>query len=496
MTIDDSTGARTALDYPAEDLRRRTPSTSPPAPSIPEEEVTQRAKTSAKLYGVVTPEPAAVKAALSPNIHPYLTQPDLLVLDNLFHDVHTNIRGNTNEKAEKPAPETIEALANDTDINHDHDAESVARLKALNDPNHADFQPTVFVTWDAKDIPAPINEYIIKPYARVAMRIVRHPTDVVFLTHILLYSTVNLGSAMFLMFYHFSYLHGIAHAVYTLWCAGSFTLLMHNHIHNNGVLAKDWRWLDMTFPYVLEPLMGHTWDSYYYHHVKHHHVEGNGPDDLSTTIRYQRDDVFHFLHYVGRFLLFIWAELPLYFYRKGKPNLAIRSLVSEVASYAFMYGMTRLNPQAATFVFLIPFVQLRLGLMIGNWGQHALVDELEPDSDFRSSITLVDVPSNRFCFNDGYHTAHHLNPLRHWREQPVHFLQSKEAYRDGRALVFHNIDYLMLTVTLLRKNYLHLADCLVPMGEQIGMSREEVAEMLRTKTRQFSEEEIRSKFGK
>ncbi len=54
--------------------------------------------------------------------------------------------------------------------------------------------------------------------------------------------------------------------------------------------------------------------------------------------------------------------------------------------------MTALNPRAATFAFLIPFVQMRIGLMIGNWGQHALVDELEPDSDFRSSITLVDVP--------------------------------------------------------------------------------------------------------
>ena len=30
--------------------------------------------------------------------------------------------------------------------------------------------------------------------------------------------------------------------------------------------------------------------------------------------------------------------------------------------------------------------------MIGNWGQHALVDDLEPNSDFRSSITLIDVP--------------------------------------------------------------------------------------------------------
>ena len=117
-----------------------------------------------------------------------------------------------------------------------------------------------------------------------------------------------------------------------------------------------------------------------------------GPNDLSTTIRYQRDDLFNFLHYVGRFLLFIWIELPLYFYRKSKPQLAIRALLSELASYALMYSMYRLNPRAATFALLIPFVQLRLGLMIGNWGQHALVDELEPDSDFRSSITLVDVP--------------------------------------------------------------------------------------------------------
>ncbi|KAK3110037.1 hypothetical protein LTR53_016102, partial [Teratosphaeriaceae sp. CCFEE 6253] len=220
-----------------------------------------------------------------------------------------------------------------------------------------------------------------------------------------------------------------------------------------------------------------------------------GPDDLSTTIRYQRDDLLNFLHYVGRFLLFIWIELPLYFYRKGKPNLAIRALLSELASYAFMYCMYRWQPRATTFTLLIPFVQLRLGLMIGNWGQHALVDELEPDSDFRSSITLVDVPSNRFCFNDGYHTAHHLNPRRHWREQPLHFLQSKEAYRSGRALVFHNIDYLMLTVTLLRKDYLRLADCLVPMGDQIRMSKQEIADMLRTKTKAFTEEEIRQKFG-
>lgn len=103
------------------------------------------------------------------------------------------------------------------------------------------------------------------------------------------------------------------------------------------------------------------------------------------------------------------------------------------------------NTHATTFVFLTPLVRMRIALMTGNWGQHALVDEVEPDSDFRSSITLIDAPvrslpsvrkpcvlntlqSKRYCYNDGYHTLHHLNSLRHWREHSVAFLSQKQQY--------------------------------------------------------------------
>jgi hypothetical protein len=102
--------------------------------------------------------------------------------------------------------------------------------------------------------------------------------------------------------------------------------------------------------------------------------------------------------------------------------------------------------------------------------------------------------SNRFCFNDGYHTSHHLNPRRHWRDHPHAFLKAKDKYSKEGALVFQNIDYLEITFRILTKNYEHLAKQLVPMGEQIGMSQTELAEMLRTKTRKFSEEEISAKF--
>jgi hypothetical protein len=179
---------------------------------------------------------------------------------------------------------------------------------------------------------------------------------------------------------------------------------MHQHIHQRGILAKDrgplLRALDSLFPYLTDPLMGHTWNSYYYHHVKHHHIEGNGPEDLSSTIRYQRDDVFHFLHYLGRFMLLVWLDLPRYFLRKGRTGMAFRAGGWELVSYALIYTLYRLNSQATTFVFICPLVLMRVGLMVGNWGQHAFVDADEPDSDFRSSITLIDVP---VCYHPAFH---------------------------------------------------------------------------------------------
>lgn len=325
---------------------------------------------------------------MASTIDPCLTESDILVLKNLLSDID----------ARKPCtgPETActkPRLHGDrvSAAVHTSDEETLSRLEALNDPSDPNFQPTVFVSFDKKDVPQWTHEALIKPYVRFATSVIRHPSDVVFLTHILLYLGVNLPSAIYL-FRSFSYVHGIMHTMYSLWCAGSFTLLMHNHIHNNGVLAKDWYWLDMLFPYLLEPLMGHTWDSYYYHHVKHHHVEGNGPDDLSSTIRYQRDSAWSFVQYLARFFFLIWLDLPIYFLRRGNTNLAIRAFLSEVASFALLYYMTfRVDGRASIFVLWIPLTLMRLGLMVGNWGQHAFVDEVDPDSDFRSSITLIDV---------------------------------------------------------------------------------------------------------
>ena len=152
-----------------------------------------------------------------------------------------------------------------------------------------------------------------------------------------------------------------------------------------------------------------------------HHCEGNGPEDLSrwgliaslsnsdwrlhSTIRYQRDSVVDLCHYIGKFLLIGAFDLPWYFIKKSRYALAFETLFFESANIFFIYACAQVDFKATLFSLMIPLGLLRIGLMIGNWGQHALVDELEPESDLRSSITLIDVavscPVYLWSFSDG-----------------------------------------------------------------------------------------------
>ena len=87
--------------------------------------------------------------------------------------------------------------------------------------------------------------------------------------------------------------------------------------------------------------------------------------------------------------------------------------------------------------------------------------------------------------------------MRHWREHPAAFLREKRVYAAESALIFHNIDFIMIAVHLLRKDYARIARCLVPMGPaQTAMTMDEREAMLRRHTRAFGDDEVRRKFPK
>ena len=61
--------------------------------------------------------------------------------------------------------------------------------------------------------------------------------------------------------------------------------------------------------------------------------------------------------------------------------------------------------------------------------------------------------------------------------------------------MFHDIDYIMLTIKLLSKDYTYIAKRFVPISEeQTKMSVEDVEKVLKTKVRRFSKQEIEAKW--
>lgn len=70
------------------------------------------------------------------------------------------------------------------------------------------------------------------------------------------------------------------------------------------------------------------------------------------------------------------------------------------------------------------------------------------------------------------------------------FVKQKDRYAEERALVFRNVDYIFITVNLLRKNYMHLAKCMIPIGDQANLTLEQRADLLRSRTRRFQRKPV------
>lgn len=325
----------------------------------------------AALLPPASPNPTS----FSSSIDPQLTLADRLVLDNLLQDACTL----------KSSPQSSEDALEDLSS----DVQTLEDLAALSNPANRRFQPVVFTTWDCSEFPSWIHTHVLQPYVAWASSVVRHRSDVVFLTYILVLLSIGIPN-MVLLFLQFNWFQAVFQWVLVTYFVGPYSILLHNHIHGRGVMSKSWALLDTLFPYILGPMMGQTWNSFYYHH-KHHHVEENGPEDLSSTLRYQRDSASDLALYIARFVFLIWFELPLYYIRKGKPGFAFKFFAWEISSYAFIVLLARVNFAAAMTALVLPLIQWRVAIMANNWGQHAFIDEDEPDSNLRCSITLIDV---------------------------------------------------------------------------------------------------------
>ena len=261
---------------------------------------------------------------------------------------------------------------------------------------------------------------------------------------------------------------------------GPFGLMMHCTSHR-AFFKKEYAVFNHYHPWVLGPLFGQTPETYFSHHIGMHHPENNMPDDESSTMKYQRDSLAGFLHYLATFFFAGIYHLASYFVRKKRKRLLYRSVRGELLFFLFCAALCVVNWPATVVVFILPFVISRIIMMMGNWAQHAFIDAADPENPYKNSVTCINTKYNHKCWNDGYHISHHVKPGMHWTEHPEHFKRSLHLYAANDAIVFDGIHFLHVFVYLMRNRYDLLARHFVNIGHRYTTDDEVIA-LLRSRT--------------
>ena len=156
----------------------------------------------------------------------------------------------------------------------------------------------------------------------------------------------------------------------------------------------------------------------------------------------------------------------------------MRLTAGEVAFIAFCMVMCFVNFKATMMIFIVPVIYARFIMMMGNWTQHSFINREDPDCHFSSVFNCINNVYNQNCWNDGYHSIHHLNPGLHYTEIPSVFMKNKENFVKHKTFIFDGIHYLHIFYWLMTKQYDKLADNLVNIDNTF-VSKEEAIALLK-----------------
>lgn len=265
---------------------------------------------------------------------------------------------------------------------------------------------------------------------------------------------------------------------------GPFGLMLHCTSHRPW-FKKEYRIVNQYLPWFVGLFFGQSPKTYALHHLGMHHRENNLEEDLSSTMNYQRDSLKDFFKYFVEFFFNGILSLAGYFNKRNQRMLAFKVLRGELFFIGLCVGLSFVSWTATFMVFILPLLMSRLVMMAGNWAQHSFIDPQDPGNHYKNSISCVNVPYNKKCWNDGYHISHHIMPSMHWTKHPEHLKNNLSEYSENKALVFEGMDYLFVWFNLMRKDYDVLADHLVNINGMFK-NKEEAIEIMKSRTRKLA----------
>ncbi len=320
---------------------------------------------------------------------------------------------------------------------------------------------------------------------RFWLRFIRDERDLpfIYLTIKITVILVPLAVMMFLPFVQ-GWLWWAAAALYFYFnnfvFKGPFGLMLHCTSHRPW-FKKEYKVMNLYLPWFLGLFFGQTPETYASHHIGMHHRENNLEEDLSSTMHYQRDSLWDFIKYFSNFFFLSVIPLVGYFRKRNQKKLVKKVIRGELFFVLLCVGLCFVNWPATVMVFILPFVISRLIMMMGNWAQHCFVDPDDPGNLYKNSITCINTPYNKKCWNDGYHISHHIRPAMHWTLHPDHLLQNKSEYAENQAFVFEGMEFLGVWINLMRRKYHVLAEHLVNI-EGAFQSKEEAINLMKRRT--------------
>jgi len=182
-------------------------------------------------------------------------------------------------------------------------------------------------------------------------------------------------------------------------------------------------------------------------------------------------------------------EVCDYFFAHKRYKMRRKVTISEIGFFIIVIVLSFINLKATLVVVFIPFIFARLVMMIGNWTQHAFVDEHEPDNDLASNIICLNTIYNRKCWNDGYHAIHHVRPGAHYTDIPVIFKKMLPDVAKNRTIVFEKIHYLHIFYYLMFKRYDKLAENLVNINGTFSNKADAIS-LMKNRTKKFDLEKF------
>jgi hypothetical protein len=213
-------------------------------------------------------------------------------------------------------------------------------------------------------------------------------------------------------------------------------------------------------------------------HVRLHHRENGGIDDVQESRCYNRTSLVDFGQYLSANIGTVLGLTPYFYFRAHGDEKNRKSLLWGMARYyAYVTALFIYDWKLGIAYGLIPVLCMNVITAITAWTQHAFYDAERPEDYFAHTVTVLDEMN---FLNEGYHLCHHHRSSMHWTEMPDHFEQIRDKMRDSRSLVFRDLDYMQLFIelTVLRRSDV-LAEKLIPWEP---MSHEQKLELLAKRT--------------